>query len=434
MFTQAFTTFIVGASLLGLAAPAMAFDMSANTNLAVYWGQNSYGATHTSDTANWQQPIEYYCQDDSIDTIPIAFVIEFFGTGNIPVMNLANTCNNVDNSTFSGTDMPDCSALAAGIEACQAKGKTVTISLGGATGAIGFTSDSQAQTFAQTIWDLYLGGSSTTRPFGAAVLDGVDLDIEGGSTTGYSAFVTALRTLMDGGDKSYYITAAPQCPFPDAYLGTTLDEVGFDAVYVQFYNNYCGVNDYGNSNDWDYSLWDNWATNTSPNKNVKVYIGAPASSTAANSGYVDAATLGSILQATKAQYASFGGAMLWDASQAYANGRYDQAIKSALGGGSSAPSSTSSAPTSTTAPTSTASTATSSAPSPTTTSSGTCTGVSAWSSSTAYTGGSQVTYNGSLWTASWWTEGDTPGGSAGVWTSDGTCASLGRRASRLFRL
>ena len=50
---------------------------------------------------------------------------------------------------------------------------------------------------------------------------------------------------------------------------------------------------------------------------MKVYIGAPASSTAAGSGYVDVGTLGSIAQATRNQYSSFGGVMLWDASQAY---------------------------------------------------------------------------------------------------------------------
>lgn len=43
---------------------------------------------------------------------------------------------------------------------------------------------------------------STTRPFGAAVLDGVDLDIEGGSSAGYAAFVTQLRTHMDAADKT----------------------------------------------------------------------------------------------------------------------------------------------------------------------------------------------------------------------------------------
>ncbi|HVV20077.1 MAG TPA: chitinase, partial [Pseudonocardiaceae bacterium] len=35
--------------------------------------------------------------------------------------------------------------------------------------------------------------------------------------------------------------------------------------------------------------------------------------------------------------------------------------------------------------------------------SGSCAGVSAWSSTTAYTGGAKVTYNGHLWTAKWWT-------------------------------
>ncbi|HEX3784019.1 MAG TPA: carbohydrate-binding protein [Pseudonocardiaceae bacterium] len=45
----------------------------------------------------------------------------------------------------------------------------------------------------------------------------------------------------------------------------------------------------------------------------------------------------------------------------------------------------------------------------------------AWVSSTAYNGGAQVSYNGHTWTAKWWTEDDTPGGSAGVWTDDGPC-------------
>lgn len=64
---------------------------------------------------------------------------------------------------------------------------------------------------------------------------------------------------------------------------------------------------------------DNWAKTTSPNKNVKIYIGAPAAPSAANSGYVDAATLGNIAKQTRAQYSSFGGIMLWDVSQAYGN-------------------------------------------------------------------------------------------------------------------
>ncbi|EKM58395.1 glycoside hydrolase family 18 protein [Phanerochaete carnosa HHB-10118-sp] len=415
-------------SLLSFAAQrAFAFSPTSNENVRVrvlYWGQNSYGATHTSDTANWQQPVDFYCQDDSIDAFPIAFLNVFFGAGGLPSIDLANTCNINDDAVFSGTQLPNCQFLASAIETCQSKGKIVTISLGGATGAAGFTSDAQATQFANTIWNVFLGGSSSTRPFGGAVLDGVDLDIEGGSTEYFTTFVSALRSLMDGGSKPYYITGAPQCPFPDAYLGSVINAVGFDAVYVQFYNNYCGLNNYNDANDWNFATWDNWAKTTSPNKNVKVYIGAPASSTAAGSGYVDIDTLTTILQQTKAQYSSFGGVMLWDASQAYANGRFDAACKSALTGGSSAPPPP---PPSTT--TSTAPTTTTSAPPPPA-SGGSCAGVNTWVSNVAYNGGDQVVYSGDLWTAKWWSYGDVPGGTAGDWTNDGACTSNNLKAGQ----
>ncbi|KAL4063885.1 carbohydrate-binding module family 5 protein [Scleroderma yunnanense] len=403
--------------LIALTPPASAFNMMLNTNLAVYWGQDSYGASNPSDSAHWQQDISYYCADDAIDTFPIAFLNEFYSTGGLPSINLANTCNNVDKPVFPGTAMPDCSFLVAGIQACQKKGKIITISLGGATGAIGFSDDTQAKTFAQTIWDLFLGGSSNTRPFGSAVLDGIDLDIEGGSQTGYTAFVTTLRGLMANGNKQYYITAAPQCPFPDAYLGQTLNAVGFDAVYVQFYNNWCGLTNYNNPNAWNFGTWDNWAKTVSPNPNVKVYIGAPASSAAAGSGYVDPSTFANIIQQIQSQYSSFGGVMLWDASQAYANGRYDLAIKAALTGGGGT--GTSNPPTTTNG----GGTTTPSTPQTSSSSSSSCGGVAAWQSSKTYVSGDQVSYNGHLWTAQWWTLGDVPGGIAGVWVDKGSCST-----------
>lgn len=46
----------------------------------------------------------------------------------------------------------------------------------------------------------------------------------------------------------------------------------------------------------------------------------------------------------------------------------------------------------------------------------------AWDAGTAYTGGQQVSYDGHLWTAKWWTQGDIPGNnSQNVWTDDGSC-------------
>lgn len=125
--------------------------------------------------------------------IPISFINKFFGTGNAPVLDLANVsppqrcaffrnadrlavvpqiCNAKDNATFSGTGLANCQSLASDIQTCQSKGKILTLSLGGGGASVGFQSDSEAQTFADTIWNDFLGGSSSTRPFGSAVLDG----------------------------------------------------------------------------------------------------------------------------------------------------------------------------------------------------------------------------------------------------------------------
>jgi len=56
----------------------------------------------------------------------------------------------------------------------------------------------------------------------------------------------------------------------------------------------------------------------------------------------------------------------------------------------------------------------------TTTPPGTC--PPAWSSSTAYNGAAVVSYGGHKWTARWWTQGDIPGNNAqAVWTDNGPC-------------
>ncbi|MEY9848722.1 chitinase [Streptacidiphilus sp. BW17] len=62
-------------------------------------------------------------------------------------------------------------------------------------------------------------------------------------------------------------------------------------------------------------------------------------------------------------------------------------------------------------------------PTPTSTSTsgggGSC--AAAWSASTAYTAGQQVSYNGHNWTANQWNDDEAPGGPSGAWNDDGTC-------------
>ncbi|KAI0762673.1 class III chitinase [Fomes fomentarius] len=475
---RAFAALAIGLASVGVAA----FDNSRYDNAVVYWGQNSYGAVHGDDVANYQKTLSFYCQDDVIDVIPIAFINKFAGTGGQPVLELANICNAKDNATFPGTGLVNCAPLATDIKTCQSKGKILTLSLGGGGASVGFQSDSDAQALADTIWSDFLGGSSSTRPFGDAVLDGVDLDIEQGGSNGYAAFVTRLQSHFSGASKKYYITAAPQCVYPDASLGPVLDAVAFDAVYVQFYNNPCGLQAYSNANGFNFGIWDVWARG-SKNPDVKVYIGAPASSTAAGGGYQDPSTLATILTNTRKRFPSFGGIMLWDASQAFFNNRYDRAAKNALvaAGGTGFDFPACSAPAFVSGTAYTANNQVSyngyiwqakwwssntpsadpngdwnpisacqgSAPSgPTTTNApgstptgGSCSGVAAWVASTAYNGGAQVTFNGHLWTAKWWTQNETPSSSSDVWTDNGSCSASKRelvdrtdslRSSRFF--
>lgn len=312
------------ASLLVGIHGASAFSMQRNDNMAVYWGQ---------DGAGGQQNLGAYCNDDSVDTIPLAFLFTFFGPGGQPILDFANICGQGGN-TFPGTALADCSFMASDIKKCQANGKLITLSLGGATANVGFDSADQAAGFANTIWNMFLGGNGGMRPFGSAVLDGVDLDIENGSAAHYDTFVNTLRSLAQGAPKRYYVTAAPQCPFPDAEVGEALNSAPFDAVYVQFYNNFCQTS---SPSDFNFATWDNWAKTQSPNPNVKVYLGAPASPQAAGSGFVSSDTLIGMAKDAQQRFSSFGGVMLWDMDTSFANGQYHRTVKNAISNGAPSP-------------------------------------------------------------------------------------------------
>ncbi len=47
--------------------------------------------------------------------------------------------------------------------------------------------------------------------------------------------------------------------------------------------------------------------------------------------------------------------------------------------------------------------------------------VAAWNSSAVYTGGMTASHNSHNWRAKWWTQGEAPPGTTGVWEDQGTC-------------
>ena len=119
-----------------------------------------------------------------------------------------------------------------------------------------------------------------------------------------------------------YLTAAPQCPFPDAYMGAALKTGLFDYVWVRFYNN--PPCQYSSGNLVKY--WNQWTTSI-PATNF--FLGLPASPNAAGSGFTPAADLTSkVLPAIK-RSAKYGGVMLWSKYYDDKTG-YSSSIKSSV--------------------------------------------------------------------------------------------------------
>lgn len=62
---------------------------------------------------------------------------------------------------------------------------------------------------------------------------------------------------------------------------------------------------------------DTWRSNSAPNKDMKIYIGAMGAYTnGEDTGYVDPDTLKAFIDDTRSKFSSFGGVMLWDAELA----------------------------------------------------------------------------------------------------------------------
>uniref|UniRef100_A0A0E0FRI9 Protein kinase domain-containing protein n=1 Tax=Oryza nivara TaxID=4536 RepID=A0A0E0FRI9_ORYNI len=275
----------------------LAMAASGGVNIAVYWGQNGSEGT-----------LGETCGTGLYAYVNLAF-LSTFGAGRAPVLNLADHCD-----APSGT----CASLAADIASCQAAGVKVLLSIGG--GALGYnlSSPSDARDLAAYLWDNFLGGGATgaSRPLGDAVLDGVDFDIESPSRF-YDDLARNLASLYTRaprpprGGKTYLLTAAPQCPYPDASLAAALATGLFDHVWVQFYNNPpCQYAAPGDAS----ALRSAWAQWTAGLPAATVFLGLPASLDAADSGFVDADTLASQVLPVVEGAANYGGIMLWSRS------------------------------------------------------------------------------------------------------------------------
>lgn len=280
----------------------------------VYWGQNGGNTVENND-------LSAYCTSNAgIDVIVLAFLYEYGNGITIPSGTIGQSC-----SISTSGEGQQCDELASAIRTCQSSGVKVLLSLGGATGAYSLTSQQEAETIGQNLWDAYgnasNGNGSVPRPFGSTFVNGWDFDIESNSGNQYYPYlISKLRSnFASDPANTYYITGAPQCPIPEPNMQSIVTNSQFDYLWVQFYNNPgCSLNGLINFNGWVSSI-----ANT-PSSNAKILIGVPASPLAAtgtSSGaeyYLAPSSLASLVDLYKSNSA-FGGIMMWSAGFSDAN-------------------------------------------------------------------------------------------------------------------
>ncbi|KAJ4355534.1 Chitinase 2 [Didymosphaeria variabile] len=327
--------------ILAAAASVRAgYNAASKSNVVLYWGQNSAGQQST------QSRLSTYC-DANVDVLLLSFLLRFSGTNGQPILNFANAGDNC--TLFAGTETFNCPQIAytlamatilppltpflqqglvnllhrADIKTCQGKGKTIMLSIGGDSyNEGGFTSAALATAAADKIWAMFgpvQSSSGALRPFADSVLDGFDFDFEA-NVSNMATFANQLRTRMNAatGKRKDILTNVP-----------------LDWVNVQFYNNYCATRSYtpgtNTQNNFNFQQWDTWAK-ASKNPAAKVLLGVPANTGAAGAGYYQTATALQPVIQYSAQFSSFGGVMMWDASQAWTNPGFVASIKSFLTG------------------------------------------------------------------------------------------------------
>ncbi|CEP12344.1 hypothetical protein [Parasitella parasitica] len=281
-------------------------------NMVLYWGQGDFG----------EKRLSYYCDQEGVSIVVIGFVVDFIGgPRKSPILNLSDNCNNVEN----------CIEAARDIKYCQKKGIKVLMSVGGAAGPY-HKQNWDPDLFAWWMWNKFLGGTDKTvpRPFGDAILDGVDYDPESVDGLGYDRHIDTLRQLYKTQypPREYLITAAPQCPDLDYYPKNAVYNIlhpapKYDAypdmVFVQFYNNYCSASAHQTrgSTQFNFDVWDTWAQQRTKGR-TKIYLGVLGKENHMDTGYVSYEKLTVILDDIR-RSRSFGGVMIWDAGYAYSN-------------------------------------------------------------------------------------------------------------------
>ena len=313
------TTRMAFKSILLVCALFVVSVTSSNHKLVAYWGQN--GIYHQiKELPYYERDLNYMCKHTQYDVIALAFLHIFFDVRNkddMPALNFAYHCKRPVSREYP--TLLRCPLIERAIKKCQKNGKKVVLSLGGEIGTYGFYFVEDAKLFAYRLWNLFLSGDKLTdlRPFGTAVIDGLDINAISDDHFGYSDLIREIRKLEQAENvgKTFTLSASTQCEFPDRILGPDVGYVlgdmaeSFDSIFVQFRSVWCKAED----EDFVLNHLKEWLKYSEAQQGGMIFLGVPAGVGAAGDVgcYRSPEQLRLIYEKLRNE-PRFGGIMLWD--------------------------------------------------------------------------------------------------------------------------
>lgn len=160
------------------------YPRASSAQNVVYWGQNG------GDTIENHDLSKYCTSSAGIDIIVLSFLYDYGNGNTIPSGTIGQSC-----SISASGEPSQCDGLADAIKTCQSNGVKIILSLGGAVGTYSLSSQEEAETIGQNLWDAYgrTPNNCVPRPFGTTFVNGWDFDIEAARGNQYYQYL--IRTL-----------------------------------------------------------------------------------------------------------------------------------------------------------------------------------------------------------------------------------------------
>ncbi|KAJ3010209.1 hypothetical protein HKX48_007527 [Thoreauomyces humboldtii] len=255
------TSFVLALASLAVASPT--------PQLIGYWGRN-LAVNLGQDTTQWEPTLGTICSTTSYTHIYLSSIklhSDIFGN---PALDLDFHCQWPTNkfagypTNPAGFNVLSCPIVATDIVYCQSMGIKIIISL---SPMDNLKSAAAAQTSATNIYNTFFGGTTAYRPFGAAILDGIDIHAWNNDPNPiyYISFIQQMRALMDADSThSYTITGSMECPYPDYLLGprslnnsyTVIPQL-FDTI-IPFFTSSPAMCGWGGNNPGFWNIFNTW--------------------------------------------------------------------------------------------------------------------------------------------------------------------------------